>query len=147
MKKTPVVVAVSGYFNPLHTGHLDLIVKAKQFGDKLIVIVNNDHQVKLKGSYPFMKETDRMAIMKSLQNVDDVFLSIDEDLTVCKSLITLKPHIFANGGDRDDTNIPEYDTCKKHGIEIVYGLGNKIDSSSSIISRVMEERMKFREAL
>jgi cytidyltransferase-like protein len=69
--KKPVVVAVSGYFNPLHVGHLDMIEKARKLGDKLVVIVNNDYQVKLKGSVPFMTLADRVRIIGALRDVVD----------------------------------------------------------------------------
>ena len=103
-------MAVSGYFNPLHVGHLEMIEKAKKLGDKLVVIINNDRQVALKGSVPFMSEKDRTTIIKALRAVDQVMLSVDTDKTVIKSLAKLKPTIFANGGDRHSINdVPEYD--------------------------------------
>ncbi len=100
MSTKRIKVAVSGYFNPLHVGHLEMISRAKKLGNYLIAIVNNDKQVKVKGSYPFMSEQDRLKIIKSLKDVDEVFLSIDSDATVCKSLEAVNPDIFANGGDR-----------------------------------------------
>jgi len=135
-KKKSVVVAVSGYFNPLHVGHLDMIHLAKKLGDKLAVIVNNDIQVALKGSVPFMSEKDRLKIVAALRDVDKVFLSIDKDKTVCKSLAKIKPDIFANGGDRHSLNdIPEYSLCRKLHIKMVDGLGKKIRASSEVIAR------------
>ena len=134
-KKKKIKVAVSGYFNPLHVGHLEMIEKAKKLGDYLIAIVNSDYQVKLKGSVPFMSEKDRIKIIKALKNVDEVFLSIDKDKTVCKSLSKVKPNIFANGGDRKNLNdVPEYDICQKLNIKMVDGLGKKIRSSSILIA-------------
>ena len=134
--KKPVVVAVSGFFNPLHIGHLEMIDKAKKLGDKLIVIVNNDRQVKLKGRVMFMSEADRVKIIAALRNVDGVFLSIDRDLTVCKSLAKLKPQIFANGGDRFNVkNVPEFPVCQSLGIKMVDGLGKKIRASSEMIAK------------
>ena len=137
-----VVVAVSGFFNPLHVGHLEMIHKAKKLGDKLIVIVNNDKQVALKGRVPFMPERDRMAIMKALRDVDQVFLAIDDyklpngEVPCIKSLAKLRPDIFANGGDRhNQKNIPEYDVCQKYKIKMVDGLGKKIRASSDFIAR------------
>ncbi len=136
LKKKPIVVAVSGYFNPLHVGHLEMIVKAKKLGDKLVVILNNDFQVKLKGSVPFMSEQDRLKIIAALREVDEVFLSIDKDKTVCKSLAKLGPDIFANGGDRHSIgDVPEYPLCRKYGIQMVDGLGKKIRASSELIKR------------
>jgi cytidyltransferase-like protein len=137
-----ITVAVSGYFNPLHVGHLEMIQKAKKLGDRLVVIINNDHQVKLKGSVPFMSEQDRIKIVKALRDVDDVFLSIDKyqlpngAVPVIKSLAKVKPDIFANGGDRKSLNdVPEYDICQKLNIKMVDGLGKKIRASSVLIAQ------------
>ncbi len=134
--KKKKIVVVSGYFNPLHVGHLEMISRASKLGGKLIVIVNNDFQVFLKGSVPFMSQKDRIKIIKSICGVDEVFLSIDKDKTVRRSLEEIKPDIFANGGDRKSIgDIPEYSLCQRLGIEMVDGLGNKIRASSEIISR------------
>jgi len=131
----PVVVAVSGYFNPLHVGHLEMIQMAKRLGDELVVIINNDAQVALKGSVPFMSLVDRVKILKALRDVDRVFISVDKDKTVCKSLMKVKPDIFANGGDRHNIgDIPEYPICKKYKIKMVDGLGKKIRASSQLIA-------------
>jgi len=139
--KTPVVVVVSGYFNPLHVGHLEMISRGKKLGDKLIAIVNNDYQVALKGSVSFMNQTDRLKIVKALRDVDEVFLSIDKDKTVCKSLAKIKPDIFANGGDRHSVgDVPEYPICQKLHIKMVDGLGRKIRSSSKIIALAAKRR-------
>ncbi|QQG52565.1 MAG: adenylyltransferase/cytidyltransferase family protein [Candidatus Falkowbacteria bacterium] len=148
-QKKSIVVAVSGYFNPLHVGHLDMITKAAKLGDKLIVIVNNDQQVKLKGSVPFMSEADRVRVIGALKGVDEVFLSIDKDKTVCRSLTKIKPNIFANGGDRHSIgDVPEYPICKKFGIKMVDGLGKKIRASSEMIARaaiLKAEKAKLEE--
>ena len=125
-----ILVVASGYFDPLHVGHIEYLELAKKLGDKLIVIINNDIQAQLKKSRSFMSEQDRMKIIGSLKCVDEVFLSIDKDKTQCKSLEFLKPNIFANGGDRNNDEIPESDICKKLNIKIVDGLGDKIRSSS-----------------
>ena len=127
-----IVVAVSGYFDPIHVGHLEYLKLAKKLGDKLIVIVNNDKQTILKKGKSFMNEKDRMEIVSALQCVDEVFLSIDDDKSVCKSLEFLKPSIFANGGDRSLSEIPETAIIDKYSIKMVDGLGNKIRSSSKI---------------
>jgi cytidyltransferase-like protein len=120
------VVAVSGYFDPIHVGHLEYLKMAKNLGDKLIVIVNSDYQAGLKKGTSFMPEDDRLEIVKSLRCVDEVFLSIDKDKSVCKSLEYLKPDIFANGGDRSLNEIPETAVMKKYNIEMIDGLGMKI---------------------
>jgi len=126
------VVAISGYFDPIHVGHLEYINMAKKLGDKLVVIVNNNYQCELKKGKPFMDEKDRVIIVSNLKNVDEVFLSIDKDKTVCASLEKIKPDIFANGGDRKNYEIPESVICKKYDIKIIDGLGDKIRSSSNL---------------
>ena len=125
-------VCISGYFDPLHVGHLEYINKAKELGDYLVVIVNNNLQCKLKKGKFFMDEKDRVEIIKNLKSVDEVFLSIDKDKTVSKSLEKLKPSVFANGGDRKNYEIPESKICNLYGIKIIDGLGDKIRSSSDL---------------
>ena len=141
-KNKKVVVAVSGYFNPLHIGHLEMIEKAKKLGDYLVVIVNNDYQVSLKGSVPFMSEQDRLRIVNALRDVDEIFLSVDEDLSVRHSLKKVSPDIFAQGGDRHEGNIPEAEICKKFKIKMVDGLGKKIRSSSVLIKNASRIKNK-----
>lgn len=140
--KKKISVAVSGYFNPLHVGHLEMMEKAKKLGDRLVVIVNNDYQVKLKGSVPFLSQTDRMKIVSAIKWVDKVFLSIDEDPSVCRSLAKVKPDIFAQGGDRSAGNIPaaETDVCHRFKIKRVDGLGKKIRSSSTLIAEAAKKK-------
>src|SRR3989344_6729379 len=116
-----IVVATSGYFDPVHLGHIEYLKMAKGLGDKLIVIVNNSAQAILKKGYEFMPLNERVEIIKSLKFVDDVFVSIDEDRSVCKSLEAVKPHIFAKGGDRFSSEIPEAEICERLGIKIIHG--------------------------
>ena len=126
------VVAVSGYFDPIHIGHLEYLKMAKSLGDKLVVIINSDYQAGLKKGKSFMPEQDRLEIVQALRCVDEVFLSIDKDKSVCKSLEYLKPDIFTNGGDRSLEEIPVTAVMKKYNIEMVDGLGEEIRSSSEI---------------
>jgi cytidyltransferase-like protein len=128
-----IKVAASGYFNPLHKGHVEYLQKAKSLGDYLVVIVNSDHQRALKNSKAFMDQDERMSIIGALRCVDEVFLSIDEDATVCRSLEAVRPHVFAKGGDRFSSEIPEADVCRRLGIDMVDGLGQKIQSSSWLL--------------
>ena len=128
-------VCVSGYFDVLHVGHLEYFERAKQIAGPdcdLIVIVNNDHQATLKKGRPFMKGVERVEIIRALRMVDDVFLSIDEDRTVCESIAAIQPPIthFVNGGDQNNDTIPERPVCESLGIELLDGLGDKIQSSS-----------------
>jgi len=138
------VVLISGYFNPIHTGHLDYIKAASELGDKLVVIVNNDKQVKLKGSKPFMNEFDRMRIVSAVKGVDKAFLSIDEGGSVVETLKFLYNEYavdyffdsmtFCNGGDRTKGNSPEEQFCEWRGIKTVYNVGGgKTQSSSSLL--------------
>ena len=127
-----VIVAVSGYFDPLHVGHLEYFQLAKKLGDKLYVIVNNDFQAILKKQTSFMNENDRLEIIKSLSIVDNAFLSIDQDKSVSKTLEKIKPDIFGNGGDQIKGSILEEETCVRNNIKIVDQLGKKIRSSSEI---------------
>ena len=125
-------IAISGYFDPIHVGHVEYINNAKKLGDWLIVIVNNNKQCALKKGKHFMDEKDRVLIVKNIKAVDEVFLSIDDDKTVCKSLKEVNPDVFANGGDRKNYEIPESTVCKENNIEIIDGLGEKIRSSSDL---------------
>ena len=138
LMKKDIVVTVSGYFDPLHKGHIELFKRAKQLGNKLVVILNNDKQCVLKKGRAFMEQNERKIILEALSDVDEVFLSIDEDRTVCKSLDKLKPDIFANGGDRYNGEIPEHEICNLNGIEITDGLGEKVQSSSILTGLISE---------
>ena len=131
------IVCVSGYFDPIHVGHLEYLLKARALGDHLVVIVNNDFQASLKKGKSFMPDTERVEILKALQMVDDVVLSVDKDRTVCETLRVMvpRPHIFANGGDQTNQSIPETAVCEELGIALVDGLGNKIQSSSWLIQK------------
>ncbi len=137
-----IIVAASGYFDPIHAGHIEYLEKAKSLGDELIVILNSDKQAIMKKGFVFMPEKEREQILKALRCVDKVVLSIDEDQTQCKTLELLKPNIFAKGGDRYAYEIPETPTCKKYGIKIIDGLGAKIQSSSDLVSKAKSKGYK-----
>ncbi|MEK7080432.1 MAG: adenylyltransferase/cytidyltransferase family protein [Patescibacteria group bacterium] len=142
MKK---IVIISGYFNPLHIGHIDYIREAKKLGDYLIVIVNNDEQVKVKGSIPFMQERERIEIVKAFKYADEVMLSIDKDKSVAKSLEAIAKKydgelFFANGGDRYAGNIPEVAICKEFNIKMIDGVGGaKVQSSSWLLNKIIKK--------
>jgi cytidyltransferase-like protein len=134
------VIIVSGYFNPIHKGHIEYFQNAKKNGDKLFVIVNNDFQRALKGSKEFQDEKERVFIVSSLSMVDNCILSIDKDRTVVESIRMIFNQFgseyqlaFANGGDQNNDTIPERPICKELGIELIDGLGGKIQSSSWLL--------------
>ncbi len=132
---------VSGYFNPLHYGHIEYINGAKEHSDKLICIVNSDHQVTLKGSRTFMDEDHRAKILGNLKSIDEVFISIDKDKAQCESLAYLRsiyPNddlIFFNSGDRKGQNLDlsESNICRKNGIEVKILELPKLYSSSVLL--------------
>ena len=141
MSKAKAII-VSGYFNPLHKGHLELFQKAKASGDQLWVIVNSDHQRKLKGSKEFMDENERLIIVKAIRIVDKALISIDKDKTQCATLGDLADKYsgdfelyFANGGDQNNDSIPEVPVCSEKGIGLLEGLGDKIQSSSWLLKK------------
>ena len=139
--KTKAII-VSGYFNPLHKGHLELFEKAKAVGDELWVIVNSDLQRALKGSKEFMDENERLTIVSAIKYVDKALISVDQDKTQCATLEHLADEYganfklyFANGGDQNNKSIPEVSVCKEKGIGLLEGLGDKIQSSSWLLKK------------
>ena len=127
------LVACSGFFNPIHAGHIEYLKMSKNIGSHLIVIVNSDEQAIMKKGSTFMSCDERMAIVDALRCVDYVIKAIDNDITVCRTLELIRPDIFAKGGDRFSLEIPEAQVCRSLGIQMVDGLGDKIQSSSNLI--------------
>ena len=135
-------IIVSGYFNPIHKGHLEYFKNAKQHADYLFVIVNSDLQRKLKGSKAFQDEEERMIIVNSIKGVDKAILSIDKDRTVCETIKKIAKEYgkeynlaFANGGDQNNDTIPEKPICEQLGVKLIDGLGDKIQSSSWLLNK------------
>ena len=140
MKKKAIIV--SGYFNPIHKGHIEYFINAKKIADYLIVIVNNDFQRKIKKSKEFMLEDERIYIVKNLQMVDECYMSIDKDRTVTNTIEHIYNKLnhkydfyFGNGGDQNNEIIPERDICDKLSIKLIDNLGEKIQSSSWILNK------------
>ena len=138
--KTAVIV--SGYFNPIHKGHLEYFHNAKSHADALFVIVNSDHQRALKGSKEFQDEEERVIIVSNFSVVDKVFLSIDKDRTVCETIAYIHKEFgheyelaFANGGNQNNDTIPEKPVCERLGVALIDGLGDKIQSSSWLLKK------------
>jgi len=149
-KKVKKIVAVSGGFDPLHIGHIRYMQEAKKLGDKLIVVINNDNWKKQKRKHVFMPDYERKEIIEALACVDEVIISGHsknlkgpKSMSVRKELLKIKPHIFANGGDRNEEdaknpNSSQYydvEMCKKLGIQMIFnvGKGGKIRSSSKLL--------------
>ncbi len=138
------VVAVSGGFDPVHIGHVRMFKEAKKLGDKLVVILNNDNWLKYKKGYVFMDEKERKEIVESFDVVDEVLISFHKktpkDMSVCAELAKVRPHIFANGGDRkpEGDPVPEVALCEKLRIDLAYnvGQGGKVQSSSWLLGKV-----------
>jgi len=130
-------IVVSGGFDPVHIGHIRLFQEAKKLG-YLIVILNSDEFLIRKKGQPFMPFQERKKILESIKYIDKVVECIDKDQTVCKTLKKIKPDIFANGGDRTSSNIPEIEVCEKLGIKMIFGVGGqKIRSSSQFIKNAI----------
>ncbi len=145
------IIITSGYFNPIHSGHIKYLIDSAKLGDKLVVIVNNDNQVKIKGSKTFMDENERLFIVSNLKDVDEARISKSLDGSVCEDLKLLRekyPHdklIFAKGGDRNEADAAnpnstlyhDTKTCKENNIEIIFDVGGqKVISSSELLKKV-----------
>ena len=142
MKKQKAII-VSGYFNPIHKGHLEYFNNAKAIADQLFVIVNNDHQRELKGSKEFQDENERMIIVSNIKAVNKAILSIDTDRTVCATIKMIAEQFgnkfelgFANGGDQNNDTIPEKPICEEMDVALIDGLGDKIQSSSWLLKKL-----------
>jgi cytidyltransferase-like protein len=146
-----IVVAVSGGFDPIHIGHIRMFEKARALGDELVVILNNDSWLKKKKGYAFMPEKERKEVIEALRVVDRVFITKhkpnDNDMSVSKELRAIKPHIFANGGDRKFDNVPEVAVCDSIGCTMVFnvGKGGKVQSSSWLIQKSKENAERIQK--
>lgn len=145
----PTLVIVSGYFSPLHVGHLDLIEAGAAAGDRLVVIVNNNEQQRLKKGTVIIDEADRLRIVRALRSVDDAIVAVDDDATVSASIAEIAERhpdhriVFGNGGDRKSgAVVPETEVCERYGIEMVFNFGGteKADSSTRILAAMQLEK-------
>mgnify|MGYP001077634141 CR=1 FL=1 len=136
MKET--IVINSGYFDPIHVGHLECMELSKKLGDKLVVILNNDKQCIMKKGRAFMPQEEKKKILEALRCVDEVLISIDKDRSVCESIRAVakkyegRKIVFAKGGDRFSDEVPEAKVCKELGIKVIDRVGKKIQSSSAL---------------
>ena len=134
-------IVVSGGFDPIHVGHVRMILNAAEIA-KVIVVLNTDEWLEKKKGYVFMPWEERAEIIRAIIGVYDVVKCIDEDNTVCETLRLLSPTYFANGGDRKEDNVPEEAVCKDLGIEMLWGVGgsNKPQSSSWLVDAVRQKQ-------
>ncbi len=144
MAKIKTLVIASGYFNPIHKGHIEYLNRSKALGDFLFVIVNNDYQRLMKGSKEFMSEDERLIVVSNIKSVDEAMVSIDENSRLVEKSIEFIYNqlakkfdkiLFTNGGDQTQHTIGEKEVCERLGIELVFGLGDKIQSSSWLINK------------
>jgi len=138
-------VVIAGGFDPIHAGHIDHIMKARSLGDELYVILQNDQNLINKKGYYLIPYSDRLAVLNAIRYVDKVFMNIDKDGTCARTIEKMvadnfKPDIFAKGGDRVPSNMPqnELDTCARLGIELAYGCGDLLNSSSNMVERILQ---------
>lgn len=150
---------VSGGFDPVHIGHVRLFNEAKKLGDELVVVINNDHWLREKKGYVFMPDHERKEIIEAFEAVDRVLLSSHKkntkDMSICVDLIKVRPHIFANGGDRNEKDAEnpnsslykEKQIHKKLGINMVYnvGHGGKVRSSSKLVKDIVKKHTKIKK--
>tara|TARA_B100000287_G_scaffold41097_1_gene37287 strand:- start:40 stop:492 length:453 start_codon:yes stop_codon:yes gene_type:complete len=135
------IVVVSGGFDPIHSGHIAYLSSAKNLGDKLIVALNSDKWLKNKKGFAFMSFKERKIVLEAINVVDSVKSFEDDELGSCKNALEeIKKEykgqkiIFANGGDRNQSNIPEMEV---QDIDFVFGIGgnDKKNSSSEMMKR------------
>lgn len=139
-----VKVAIAGYFDPIHDGHLDHIEKAKRLGNYLVVIIGTEQQCVAKRGWAWLSLEGKRHLLLAFKGlVDEVVVNIDKDGSCAETLRLVKPDIFAKGGDRIKGNIPpkEVEVCQEIGCRIVYGVGDQLNRSS----RLMEELLNVRD--
>ena len=149
--KKKKIVMVSGGFDPIHIGHIRYIQEAKKLGNYLVVVLNNDNWLRYKKGKEFMPENERKEILEAISGVDKVVISQHKkntkDISVCEEIKKIKPHIFANGGDRkpDGDPVPEVALCEELGIKIIYnvGHGGKVRSSSELVKKYSKHLKKY----
>ena len=145
-KNSKIIVAVSGGYDPIHIGHVRLFQEAKKLGTELVVILNNDNWLRRKKGYFFMNQKERKEVIEHIKGVDRVVTTSHPqnptDMSVCATLMKVKPNIFANGGDRFADNIPEVAVCNKLKCKMKFniGRGGKVQSSSWLLDKIKTKK-------
>ena len=133
---------ISGGFDPIHIGHVRMIIDAANYGN-VIVVANSDDWLMRKKGYVFMPWEERAEIIRAIRGVVDVVTVDDRDGTVCEAIQRVKPDFFANGGDRKTNNTPEKEVCEALGIEMLWNVGGgKIQSSSELVKKAPASEVK-----
>jgi len=141
------VVLISGAFDPLHVGHIKLIQDAKLYAREIVIALNSDEWLAHEKGKSFMPFDERKLIMENVKDVQWVFGFDDADGTACNAIETMvklygnvnNKILFANGGNRNKTNVPEQDLCKKLGVELIW----KIGGNTQIITEIDRIRNKI----
>ena len=156
MKKEYKVILVSGGFDPVHKGHLEMIEEVAKLGNEVWVILNNDKWLTNKKGKPFMKEDERKYLMSRIKNVTNVIVCNPrggDDQTVCDGIYEAinqyrrkfkgkMSMAFGNGGDRIEGNIPEKEYCDSMKVSFVWGLGKKVQSSSWLLEKFQNQELQ-----
>ena len=158
-KKKYKVMLVSGGFDPVHKGHLEMIAHAREQAEEVLVILNNDRWLRQKKGQEFMKSEEREYIMSQVKGVTKTFIldpRTPTDKTACDGIYSAimayrrefngkMRMAFGNGGDRVEGNIPEADYCDSMGVDMVWGLGKKVQSSSWLLERANNQEMEYKK--
>jgi cytidyltransferase-like protein len=133
-----MIVLCSGAFDPIHIGHLALLSDAAKLG-RVFVALNSDEWLQRKKGYAFVSWAERCEILEAIKYVQAVVPVDDADGTVCEAIARIKPHFFANGGDRDHADEQEHALCVKLGVKELFGVGGgKIQSSTGLLRRILD---------
>tara|TARA_R110000765_G_scaffold35714_1_gene80194 strand:+ start:2715 stop:3377 length:663 start_codon:yes stop_codon:yes gene_type:complete len=158
-KKKYKVMLVSGGFDPVHKGHLEMIEQARKQADEVWVILNNDNWLRQKKGQEFMGEKERQYIMSQVKGVTKTFVCnprSSSDNTVCDAIYSAVvayrrefndnlSMAFGNGGDRVEGKTPEADYCDSMEVEMVWGLGKKVQSSSWLLEKFNNQENDYWE--
>ena len=140
MERNKPLIAVSGGFDPIHKGHVKMILEASKFGN-VVVILNSDDWLERKKGYKFMDFAQRSFIAGSIKGVLMTSGVDDSGGTVCEALRRIKPDYFANGGDRKLDNTPEMEVCEELNIKMLWNVGGgKAESSSWLVNKMKENK-------
>lgn len=134
---------VSGGFDPIHEGHIEMIKASAEASDGVIVLVNSDEWLRRKKGKEFQSFKTRKTICENLKGVicalgfNDDDNSASDGIRKAREMFPNEHLVFANGGDRGKDNIREDAICDELNVDKVFGVGgtNKANSSSWILEK------------